>query len=142
MEATPFENLQVGAELPAITFAPVTRQTLALYAGASGDHNPMHIDSDFAKQAGMDDVFAHGMLGMAYLGRALTSWVPQSAIHQFSTRFVAIAHLRDQLTCRGTAVEEIEQAGEQYVRLQLSAANQNGEIKLQGEALVLRSYLM
>lgn len=139
MGATPFEDLQVGDDLPAITFAPITRQTLALYAGASGDHNPMHIDSDFAKQAGMEDVFAHGMLGMAYLGRALTSWVPQKAIRQFSTRFVAITHLRDQLTCRGSAVEEIEQAGERYVRLQLSATDQNGAIKLQGEALVLRA---
>ena len=141
MEATPLKDLQVSDDLPAITFAPITRQTLALYAGASGDHNPMHIDSDFAKQAGMEDVFAHGMLSMAYLGRALTSWVPQLAIRQFSTRFVAITHLRDQLTCRGTAVEEFEQAGEQYVRLLLSATDQNGEIKLQGEATVLRSYL-
>src|ERR1700710_1309415 len=115
MEATPFEKLQVGDDLPPITFAPITRQTLALYAGASGDHNPIHIDSDFAKQAGMEDVFAHGMLGMAYLGKALTSWVPQSAIRQFSTRFVAITHLRDMITCRGTAVEEIERAGERYV---------------------------
>jgi acyl dehydratase len=142
MEATPFKNLEVGDNLPALTFAPITRQTLALYAGASGDHNPIHIDSDFARQAGMEDVFAHGMLSMAYLGRALTSWVPQIAIRQFSTRFVAITHLRDQLTCRGTAVEEIEYAGERCVRVQLSATDQNGEIKLQGEALVLRSYLM
>ena len=142
MTTTPFGTLKIGDDLHALTFPPITRQTLALYAGASGDHNPMHIDSDFAKQAGMEDVFAHGMLGMAYLGRALINWVPQKAIRQFSARFVAITHLGDQLTCRGTAVEELEQAGEQYVRLRLSATDQNGEIKLQGEAIVLRSYLM
>ncbi len=41
---------------------PVDRTTLALFAGASGDHNPIHIDIDFARRAGMPDVFAHGML--------------------------------------------------------------------------------
>ena len=51
---------------------PISRLTLALFAGASGDHNPIHVDLDFARAAGMDDVFAHGMLSMAYLGRMLT----------------------------------------------------------------------
>ena len=46
-------------------FRAITRTTLALYAGASGDHNPMHIDIDFAKKAGFPDVFAQGMLVMA-----------------------------------------------------------------------------
>ena len=46
---------------------------LALFAGASGDHNPIHIDIDFARKAGMPDVFAHGMLSMAWLGRLLTA---------------------------------------------------------------------
>ena len=41
------------------------RATLALFAGASGDHNPIHIDLDVARSAGLDDVFAHGMLSMA-----------------------------------------------------------------------------
>ena len=67
-------DIQVGSEIPALELAPITRFTLALYAGASGDHNPIHIDSDFAKKAGMPDVFAHGMLSMAYLGRMLTNW--------------------------------------------------------------------
>jgi hypothetical protein len=43
---------------------------LAVFAGASGDHVPLHIDIDFARRAGMPDVFAHGMLGMAWLGVA------------------------------------------------------------------------
>ena len=46
-------DITVGTEIPALKFAPINRTTLALYAGASGDHNPIHIDSDFAKKAGM-----------------------------------------------------------------------------------------
>ena len=75
-------EISVGTEIPALELAPISRYTLALYAGASGDHNPIHIDSDFAKSAGMPDVFAHGMLSMAYLGRMLTNWQPQAKLRQ------------------------------------------------------------
>lgn len=136
MSAALLENLTVGAEIPPFTTAPITRQTLALYAGASGDHNPIHIDSDFARQAGMGDVFVHGMLSMAYLGQVLTNWAPQTAIREFKTRFIAITHVRDQLTCRGIVTEISKGDGETCVRLQLTATNQQGETKLVGEALV------
>ena len=79
-----------GTELPALPLAPISRTTLALFAGASGDHNPIHIDLDVARSAGLEDVFAHGMLSMAYLGRLLTGWVPQSRLRSFGVRFVAI----------------------------------------------------
>ena len=62
--------LTPGHVLPGLNFGPITRTTLALYAGASGDHNPAHIDSDFAKAAGLPDVFAHGMLSFGVLARA------------------------------------------------------------------------
>ena len=57
-----YDAVSVGDVLPPLSLPPVTRATLALYAGASGDHNPIHIDVDFARAAGMPDVFAHGML--------------------------------------------------------------------------------
>ncbi len=76
MSQLTFESVNVGDELPELTTRPISRTTLALFAGASGDHNPIHIDTDFARKAGMDDVFAHGMLSMAYLGRLLTGLVP------------------------------------------------------------------
>lgn len=66
---TSTEHTEVGTELPALEIEKITRTTLALFGGASGDHNPMHIDIDVAKSAGLEDVFAHGMLSMAYLGR-------------------------------------------------------------------------
>ena len=71
-----FESLKVGDEIPALKMPPVSRHTLALYCGASGDHNPIHVDLDYAKSAGLDDVIAHGMLSAGYLARMLTDWVP------------------------------------------------------------------
>ena len=64
--------LTVGSALPPVVTPPISRYTLAMFAGGSGDHNPMHVDIDFAKSFGMPDVFAHGMLSMAYLAQVLT----------------------------------------------------------------------
>ncbi|MEP4036943.1 MaoC family dehydratase [Pseudophaeobacter sp.] len=128
-----FASVQVGDELPAIRQRAISRTTLALFAGASGDHNPIHIDIDFAKAAGMPDVFAHGMLNMAYLGHLLTAWVPQSAVREFSTRFVAITQIHAVVTCTGRVVEK---RGGNLVALEIEAADQNGEVKLAGKALV------
>jgi acyl dehydratase len=129
-------DITVGDEIPALELPPITRTTLALYAGASGDHNPVHIDIDFARKAGMPDVFAHGMLSMAYLGRMLTNWQPQVKLRKFSNRFAAITHLGDVITCQGRVVEIIERDGEFLGRCEIQAAKATGEQTLVGEALV------
>jgi acyl dehydratase len=129
-------DIQVGSEIPALELPPISRYTLALYAGASGDHNPIHIDSDFAKSAGMPDVFAHGMLSMAYLGRMLTNWQPQAQLRKFGNRFAAITQLQDAITCSGKVVEMIEQNGETLARCEIQAVKADGEQTLVGEALV------
>ena len=129
-------TLQPGDALPALELPPISRLALALYCGASGDHNPIHVDSDFAKSAGMPDVFAHGMLSAAWLARLLTRWVPQSAIRSFDVRFAAITHVGERITCTGKVAEKFELEGRRCVRLQVATANQDGIVKLTGEALV------
>ena len=131
-----FSDIQVGDEIPLLKLQPVNRTILALYCGASGDHNPIHVDLDFARKSRMDDVFAHGMLSAAYLGRLLTAWVPQSQVRSLSVRFTGITQLGHIPTCTGKVVEKFIDAGEQRVRLALRCANQYGEEKLAGEAVV------
>ena len=134
MQHRHYDEIAVGSELPRFTTPPLSRLTLALYAGASGDHNPIHVDIDFAKQAGMPDVFAHGMLSMAYLGRLLSNWVPQETIRSFGVRFVAITHVGDVITCSGTVVGKNDAT--RTVRIEVNSRNQAGEIKLSGDAVV------
>jgi acyl dehydratase len=117
-------------------FPPITRHTLALYCGASGDHNPIHVDLDFARAAGFPDVFTHGMLVMAYLGQALTDSVHPAAIRSFSTRFAAITQLGARLTCEGHVAELLEHEGEKRARLALTTKDESGEVKLASEAIV------
>ena len=131
-----YASLNVGDEIPSYATSSISRTTLALFAGASGDHNPMHIDIDFAKKFGMEDVFAQGMLSMAYLGRLLTNLVPQTAIRQYGVRFGSITNLRDKITCSGKVLEKYEENGEKLVKLEVTAANQDGDVKLSGHAVV------
>jgi acyl dehydratase len=126
----------VGDALPPFTSQPITRTTLALYAGASGDHNPMHIDIDFARQAGESDVFAHGMLNMAYLSRALLAYAPQSAIRSFGVRFASIVRVGESVSCTGRVTEVFEADGERRARLSLTATTDKGTVALQGEAVI------
>ena len=136
MQEPRYNDVKVGDELPRLTLPALSRTTLALYAGASADHNPIHIDQDFARKSRMPDVFAHGMLSAAYIGRLLTGWVGQERIRSLSLRFTGITHLYNAPTCSGKVTEKFEDAGQRMVRLQVSTANQDGVTKLSGEALV------
>lgn len=129
-------DLKAGDTLPPLTLPPLTRTTLALYCGASGDHNPIHVDIDFAKKAGYPDVFAHGMLSMAWLGRLLTNWVPQTCIREFGVRFTALTQVGEVITCTGTVTERFEAGAEPRARISVQTTNAQGQVKLAGDAVV------
>ena len=133
MSALPdWNTLQVGDDLPTLALPPLRRHTLALYCGASGDYNPIHVDIDFAKASGMPDVFAHGMLSAAWLARVLADWVPQSAIRSLDVRFAAITQVGERITCSGRVIEKLDRVA----RLALQTANSDGVVKLSADALI------
>ncbi len=119
-------------ETRSLTCDPISRTTLALFAGASGDHNPIHIDLDVAREAGVDDVFAHGMLSMAYLARLVTEWFPQRRLLTLDTRFVAITPVRARPTCSGT-VSSVEDG---VTTVDLVVTLEDGTVTLTGTATV------
>ena len=130
------DNASVGDKIPDLVIEPITRSTLALYAGASGDHNPIHIDLDFAKEAGMKDVFAHGMLIMAYLGKTVTNIVPQSNLKNFSVRFSSITNIGDILTCSGEVKKINKNNSKKTIVLDLMVSDEFGDIKISGMATI------
>jgi acyl dehydratase len=131
-----YDQLNVGDALPEHTSGEITRHMLALYCGASGDHNPMHVDIDFAKKFGMPDVFAHGMLSMAFLAQLLTKWVPQDRIRHWGVRFTAITPVHAKVICTGKVVEKFEAEGEKRVRLEINAKTDAGLHTLAGDAVI------
>jgi acyl dehydratase len=139
MSYAALESVRVGDELPQLPLPAVNRTVLALFAGASGDHNPIHIDLDFARRSGMPDVFAQGMLSMAWLGRMLTGWAPQSRLRKLEVRFVGITHLGNVVTCRGKVAELVTLEGERCARVEVSTTNQYGQTKIAGDAWIALS---
>ena len=130
---------QPGAELARDTYPAVTRYALAMYAGASGDDNPIHLDIDHARAAGYPDVFAHGMLIMGYMGRTLRGVTGTHTLLSFATRFVAITWVGNEITCTATLVERKDSDRGTIATVALVAADQRGEVKLKGEATVALS---
>src|SRR6516164_4711520 len=81
-----FERITEGEAGPVITH-PLTRTDLVMYAGASGDFNPMHHDEIAAQGAGLPSVFGHGMFTMGLLGKAITDWVGVGNLRVYKVRF-------------------------------------------------------
>ena len=134
--APKFADVKVGDTLKPIVLPPISRHQLALYCGGSGDHNPIHVDIDFAKKFGFKDVFAHGMLSMAFLGRVVTGWVPQKQVRGLGTRFTSITWVGDTITGSGKVTGKREEGGQKLVDLEVKCTNQNGQDTLQGDATV------
>lgn len=131
MSTTP-TTLTVGTELPPLVLEPISRKTLALFAGASGDHQPTHIDIDAARAKGRDDVIAHGMLIMAYMSRLLLGVAPQARLQSFSTRFLAVTPVHAAPTCRGRVVA-LEDG---VATIEISTHLADGKLVAQGTARV------
>lgn len=129
-----FDSIDVGDKLPGLVFGPISRHTLALFCGGSGDHNPIHVDSDFAKESGYDDVFVHGMLPMAILGRLLTNWTRQENIKTFAVRFMSITQIRDEVNASAIVKEKVSAGGENRLILDVETHTQSGTKTLSGTA--------
>ncbi len=128
--------LSEGAELEKLSLPPISRSTLALFAGASGDHNSIHIDIDVAKSVGLEDVFAQGMLSMAYLARMLTNNVPVERIRSFEVKFVAITPLYGEPTCSGRVRRVDATSSERIAIVDVEVKLADGTVTLIGSAEV------
>ncbi|HET7339856.1 MAG TPA: MaoC/PaaZ C-terminal domain-containing protein [Methylomirabilota bacterium] len=130
------EDVKVGDELPALVKGPIQQIQLTRYAGASGDFNPIHQDHEFARAAGMGDVFAHGMLSMGFVAQAVTDWAGAGRVRKIGVRFAAIVRLKDVITCRGRVLATSSKDDEHLVEVEIWAENQKGEKVVTGKATV------
>jgi acyl dehydratase len=129
-----WDDVEVGTELPAQTF-PVYRANLVMYAGASGDFNPIHWNERFARAVGLPDVIAHGMFTMAEAGRVVTDWVGDpGAVVEYGVRFTRPVVVPDE----GHAEIEVtarvsEKLDDRRVRVELTARSA-------GQTVLARSF--
>src|SRR5438876_10555222 len=101
-----------GTELPHLVKGPVDRDMLKAYAAASGDHNPMHTDDEFARNAGYPGVYAYGMLSMRYLAEFLVQAGGVGAIRRLNTCIEKLTWPGDVITCLGSWTRVADEGGE------------------------------
>ena len=130
-------QVKVGTTLPRLSTGRITRHRIARYAHGSGDINPIHVDSDFARgQAGLPDVIVHGMYSMGMLARLLAGWAGPGSVRWVDTRFAAMLPVLESLDCDGV-VEAVESADHGVLAtVKLTASRSDGSVISSGSALV------
>jgi acyl dehydratase len=105
---------------------------LARFAAASGDRNPIHLDTAVARRAGFDDVIVQGMLVMALVTRAIESWFGRGSIVAISVRFNESVPVDSSIECFG----EIVDSGHLPIKINVEARTPDGAVKLRGDAAI------
>lgn len=131
-----YEDLKVGDAVSPLVKEPVQKVQLLKYAGASGDYNLIHTDVETAREVGLGDVIAHGMLSMGFLGQFLTDLAGAEGVARLKVRFAAMVRLGDIITCRGVVKQVTPENDRGLVLLEVWAENQKGEKVTTGEAEV------
>jgi acyl dehydratase len=130
--------LRVGDRMEPSVLGPLEAAGFARYAGAAGDFNPIHIDHQFAVDAGMPSVFGMGMLPGGTLGARLARWVGPESIRSFSIRFTGKSWPGDRLALSGEVVEVGERDGEPVASIELRATSEDDGAELVRGAAVVR----
>jgi 3-hydroxybutyryl-CoA dehydratase len=129
--------MRLGNTLPSINKL-VIQEDVNTYAEASGDHNPLHLDPEFAASTHFGRVVAHGMLVLAYISEMMVQafgrhWLEAGHLN---VRFRAPVYPGDRVATFGEVLRLAEENG--HIRLECSVGcrNQDGEEVINGEAWV------
>ncbi len=130
-----YDELHIGEE--ASFTKTITETDVYLFAGISGDFNPMHVNEEFAKTTPFKTRIAHGALPQSLVAPVLGTKLPGlgTVAVEISCRFKAPTFFGDTITAKATISEKMEE--KQWVRLALAWTNQRGETIAEGEAVVI-----
>ncbi|GAA2896859.1 MaoC family dehydratase [Streptosporangium fragile] len=133
-----YDEVETGQEIPPVDY-PVRRVNLVMYAGASGDFNPIHWNERFAKTVGLPDVIAHGMFTMAQAGRFVTDWAGDpGAVVDYGVRFSSMVVVPDDeqgavITVSGIVEQKLE---DKRVVVALTARSNDSRVLSKARAVV------
>jgi acyl dehydratase len=128
-----YDDVRIGDEGPSLDHT-LTRTDLVMYAGASGDFNPMHHDEVAAQAAGLPSVFGHGMFSAGLLATAVTNYVGIGNLTSYRVRFTKQTWPGETLR---TTVAVTEKRPGNEILLECTLVNENGETKIRGEAVAV-----
>jgi 3-hydroxybutyryl-CoA dehydratase len=130
-------ELHVGMKLPEL-HKNIVQEDINLYAKASRDFNPIHIDEEFARKTPLGGTVAHGMLILAYMSQLMTvnfakNWLTGGSLN---VRFKAPARPGDVIIVSGTIEKIQDELMQVTVSCDVLCANQKGEAVITGQAIV------
>ena len=128
-----FDDVKEGDTAPELRHE-LTRTDLVMYAGASGDYNPMHHDDTKAAKAGLPSVFGHGMFSAGLLATSLTNYVGIGSLRRFQVRFAKQTWPGEVLVSRNVVTAKRDENGESLVEFECELINTEGEVKVAGSA--------
>ena len=131
----PLSELNEGMSLPEIKKS-IIQENINLYAEASQDFNPIHIDEEFAKKTPLGGTIAHGMLILAYVSQMMTAAFGRSWLTggKLNVRFRNPARPGDTITVSGKIRKVERKEGQTLIKCDVLCHNQNGESGITGEA--------
>jgi len=132
-----FESIDKGSPLEGLSIPALTRVSLARFAGAVDDYNPMHLDDKVATATGKNSVFAPANLVMAYIGRMVESYFEGASLRRFGLRMLKLVWPGDVLTCRGVIIDKRKEGGEHVIDADVWADNQRGETVAKGRVIAV-----
>lgn len=113
-----------------------TEEDIFLFAGITGDRNPIHISPDYAAKTPFGGRIAHGILTAGLISAAIGMKLPGPGCLYVSQtlNFLRPVRIGDEITAR---VEVVEVISERRLRLRTQCINQRSEIVLDGEAIII-----
>jgi len=123
--ARSYTQIAVGEELPPVSRL-MTQETINRYADVSGDHNPIHVDPEFAKNTMFGGTIAHGIISLSFVFQALTDWLGRADLDRSKLRITFVNPVRpgDTVTAKGTVAAKNEVEGRKLATCELWIENQ------------------
>ena len=132
-----YEDVTIGDEIAPLVKQPTTTQ-LVIWAGASGDYNPIHYDKDFAQRAGLDGVIVPGQLVGTFLGQLMTDWIGERGeLRKLSCSYKGMSYPAEIITCKAKVTKKYIEDNKHCVECSLWAENPKGEKTTLGRAVVV-----
>ena len=135
MELAPPDWPKTGDEIRAQNFGPFAREALARYAAVSGDDNPLHLDPNAARAAGLAGPPVHGMLLLSCFEPLIMRWRRDLFIARLSGKFLRPVLAGEGIRVSGRVVRSRD-VPRPELTLRLIARAQNKDLAILGEAAV------
>lgn len=127
-------DLEVGRRFEEVVVDDLSRTRVVMYAGASGDFQPLHSDEPYARASGFPGTFAHGMLTMGLAAKVLTHTFGADRLLRYRARFLATVWPGD--TLRAIATVRALDAAQRRAEFSIEVVDDAGACVMRGEASV------